>query len=94
MIDEDDDSEAEQIRHCPACDEELAPDELSCPVCGAPRDEALTGICAFCGVATDERCGGCGMLVCKECGDDARTGATSASEGVPWCVDCRAGAGM
>ncbi len=93
-MDLSDDAELDPVeRRCPACDEEVDASALGCPSCGEPLDDPLRGICGFCGVATSERCGGCGALVCWECSDGARTGANEAFAGTPWCVDCRAGAG-
>ena len=79
---------------CRRCGETVDSDDLSCSTCGEPLDDAEHGICGFCGVATSERCAGCGALVCWECSDGARTGADELHVGVPWCVDCRAGAAL
>jgi len=84
----------EDVVTCPHCGEENDPIALQCDACGEPLDDPTRGICNFCGVATVERCAGCDALICWECSDGARTGATSVRAGVPWCPDCRAGAGI
>ncbi|MCW2955355.1 MAG: hypothetical protein JWO69_224 [Thermoleophilia bacterium] len=77
---------------CPHCGAEVDPRDLACDTCLEPLDDPARGICGFCGVATNERCGGCAALLCWECSDGARTGEDALHAGVPWCVDCRAGA--
>ncbi|MBC7459723.1 MAG: hypothetical protein H7287_00020 [Thermoleophilia bacterium] len=84
----------EDVATCPHCGEENDPIALQCDTCGEPLDDPTRGICNFCGVAAVERCAGCDALICWECSDGARTGATSVRAGVPWCPDCRAGAGI
>lgn len=79
---------------CPRCGDQVDPQAMQCDTCGEPLDDPMRGICGFCGVATAERCGGCGALICWECSEGARTGTTESHPGVPWCVDCRAGSGL
>lgn len=90
-----DDSNDEGAGVCAHCGEDVDPaSELGCPACGEPLDDPARGICAFCGVATAERCAGCQALLCWECSDGARTGASAAFAGTPWCADCRPGAAV
>lgn len=94
---EDEDSDDSSVdpadgTRCASCGAALQEDDLACPACDEPVDDPARGICGFCGVATSERCGGCGALLCWECSDGARTGVSEAFAGVPWCPDCRAGA--
>lgn len=79
---------------CPHCGAGVDADDLGCAECGEPLDDPARGICAFCGVATSERCGGCALLICWECSDGARSGTTSVFAGTPFCADCRAGAAV
>lgn len=86
----------EQEVLCPHCGDEVDPRDLQCSTCGEPLDDPTRGICGFCGVATDERCAGCGALVCWECSEGRRSMVRSDDEdapidtaGTPWCPDCR-----
>jgi len=95
-IDEDSDEEdgGAGERTCPHCGADVDAEDLACITCGEPLDDPARGICAFCGVVTSERCGGCVALICWECSDGARTGETATHAGIPWCPDCRAGAAI
>jgi hypothetical protein len=88
-------SSMDEAEHsCPHCGDEVDVRDLACSTCGEPLDDPARGICGFCGVATTERCAGCQALVCWECSDGARSGEDALHAGVPWCPDCRPGAGV
>lgn len=73
---------------CEACGAEVNARLADCDECGEELPAGENDLCAFCQVATIERCSVCRALTCFECSDPWRIDETEWEPGTTFCPDC------